>query len=252
MEDIVVETVETLQEQVAVLVSKARRLVAFTGAGISTNAGIADFRGKKGIYTTGQYPAGVFDIDVFMRDPSIFYAYVRDFIELEKGLAPTFTHSLLSRLQNDGKLTHLITQNIDGLHQKAGSRDVLELHGGYHKNLCTCCRKEYGYDVLKAKLVSESIPRCDSCGHVIKPAIVFFGEPVTAFDEARRIVSACDVLLVIGTSLAVYPAAVLPAMVQGQVAVVNRGGTPLSGGHVISVDADIDEFFRGVATILSV
>lgn len=241
------DTFKILQEKIAGLILMARALVAFTGAGISTSAGIPDFRGEKGIYTTGQYPPEVFDIEAFMRDPSVFYAYARGFVEQEPDMHPSFTHSFLARLEAAGHLTGIVTQNIDGLHQKAGSRDVIELHGGYRQNYCTRCGKQYGYEALKAKLAEAQVPRCDACSGVIKPDIVFFGEPVKAFDTARQKVSMADTLLVIGTSLTVYPAALLPSLVRGEIVIVNKGGAGLTGPNVTAVDADIDEFFRGVS-----
>jgi NAD-dependent deacetylase len=235
------------ERQVAALVLRARRLVVLTGAGISTNAGIPDFRGAGGIYTTGRYPADVFDIDRFRQDPSAFFAYARDYVAFEERVRPTFTHLLLARWEQAGRLLQVLTQNIDGLHQKAGSRAVLELHGGYQKNFCMQCRRMYDFAALKRKLAAEAIPHCDACGGVIKPDIVFFGEPVPAYEEAARIAAACDCLLVIGTSLTVYPAALLPELVRGTVVVVTKGGRAGGAPGSLQVDADIDEFFRKVA-----
>jgi NAD-dependent deacetylase len=232
---------------VAEIIKDSKALVAFTGAGISTAAGVPDFRGKNGIYTTGAYPPDVFDSDAFFRDPRGFYRYARDFLALEKTLTPTFTHRFLAGLEKDGKLQRIITQNIDGLHQKADSTHVLELHGGYGTSRCTGCAAVYTLGQLREKMSQTEVPHCDRCRGVIKPDIVFFGEPVKDFDEAERIVAAADTLLVIGTSLAVYPAAFLPRLVKGTVIAVNRGAVNLSGSPALSIDADIDRFFREVA-----
>ncbi|MHB9155842.1 MAG: SIR2 family NAD-dependent protein deacylase [Endomicrobiales bacterium] len=230
----------------AELMKKARRLVAFTGAGISTKAGIPDFRGEKGIYTTGAYGPEVFDIDLFHEDPSVFYAYARDFAGRQERMQPTFAHYFLAEQEQAGALECIITQNIDGLHQKAGARNVLELHGGYGRSYCVDCGKEYCYGELKEKMGQQGVPRCDHCAGVIKPDIIFFGEGVRSFAEAEYTVSRSDCLLVIGTSLAVYPAALLPRLARGPVIVVNKGEVNLPGKQVLAVGEECDDFFRKV------
>ena len=240
----------TLQRQVAEIIRNAGNLVALTGAGISTGAGLADFRGKKGIYSTGEYPPNVFDIDAFMKNPKIFYTYARDFIELEKTLSPTLAHRFLARLEERGMLSAVITQNIDGLHQKAGSKNVIELHGGYRKSHCTGCGQEYDYERFRKKVNDDWVPGCDSCGGVLKPDIVFFGEEVKGFADAERIVSESDALLVIGTSLVVYPVAFLPEIAKGKVVVINKGDAGVANPDAVIVDCDIDGFCKGLPALV--
>jgi NAD-dependent deacetylase len=237
--------------EVAALIGASKNTVAFTGAGISTGAGIPDFRGKKGIYATGQYPPNIFDIEAFVKNPKIFYAYGRDFLEQEKHIRPTFTHSFLSALEHCGRLSRVITQNIDGLHQKAGTGSVIEMHGGYGRSHCLSCGQEYGLAKLRAKVEQDWVPRCDSCRGVIKPDIVFFGEPVRGFEDAEAAVARCELLLVIGTSLTVHPAAFLPQYARGKIVVVNKGSVHMDNDRAVIVDEDIDAFFRQVAERLS-
>jgi NAD-dependent deacetylase len=232
------------------LMGQSRMTVALTGAGISTSAGIPDFRGPKGLYVTRQYdPDKVFDYHAFRQDPQPFYEFARDFIELEKRLKPTCAHQTLARLEENGKLHGIITQNIDALHQQAGSRNVLEMHGSFWRSFCLTCGQEYSYGQLKDMLLNHPIPHC-ICRGLIKPDIVFFGEDVKYFTEASSLAEQADLFLVIGTSCVVYPAALLPTLTQGKIIIVNRGRVHLPvAGEVLMVDADIDEFFQTVAAL---
>ena len=233
----------TLQARmVAQKISSARRTVALTGAGISTAAGIPDFRGPTGIYVTRAYSEDVFDIDVFVADPSGFYAFARDFLELNERVAPSHTHKFLARLEDADHLAAVVTQNIDGLHQKAGQRAVIEVHGGFTTTVCLACERERPTGELAEVILRGDIPRCEACGGLIKPDIVFFGEAVKGMEQAKHLVQESDLLLVIGTSLTVYPAASLPAHAGGEVVVVARGPV-LAAPGVFRVDADIDSFF---------
>ena len=238
-------------EDAAHLVKNSSRIVALTGAGISTAAGIPDFRGKNGIYTTKKYPPDVFDIDRFDRDPSAFYGFAKDFIEFGEKLEPTFTHRWLAGLEAAGKLGCVITQNIDGMHQRAGTKNIIELHGGFDKSYCRNCSAEYGFAELKNKIREEKIPKCVRCGGVIKPDIVFFGEPVKRVREAEQIVRDSDLLFVIGTSLTVYPAAALPDAAGGKVVIVSRGTDDAGNAYAGTFDCDIDGFFRGLDRTMS-
>lgn len=237
----------TQARELAGLIGRAKTLTVFTGAGISTSAGIPDFRGENGMYTQGKFTPEVFDIDTFTRDPHIFYTYAREFAKQEETIRPTFTHSFLARLEQEGRLAWIITQNIDGLHRKAGNKNIIELHGDYHRSYCLTCGVELAFGRWKDKMNREDVPHCDTCGGVIKPDIVFFKEAVKSFGKAEEIVSKCDLLLVIGSSLTVYPAALLPRLVKGQVIVINKGDVNLAGVNIKNIDADIDEFFKMVA-----
>lgn len=235
---------EQLMEQVASLIKDSSFMVALTGAGISTNAGIPDFRGEKGIYVTGEYPPTVFDYDTFVKNPKIFYTYAKDYIKAERNLQPTYAHRFLADLEQKGLLKHLLTQNVDGLHQKAGSGNVLELHGGYDNSHCINCRKEFKFNVFRDKVENGWVPQCDVCGGTIKPDIVFFGEEVGGFEKAEELVSKADLFLALGTSFSVHPVAYLPELAKGNIIAVSRGEMHISNTEAILIDQDIDEFFK--------
>ncbi len=242
----------------AEFIKTARAATALTGAGISTAAGIPDFRGPNGLYVTRRYdPEKVFDIDWFHREPHYFYEFSRDFIGLMKQTEPTFTHRFLARLERDGHLKGVITQNIDALHSEAGSEKVIELHGSYRSLRCLGCGKRRDgltYEWWDGAMEKSSRPPtvfCPDCHDVLKPEIVFFGEPVHAIGEAQQMVSECDLLLVLGSSLQVTPASLLPHCTTRTTIVVNKGHVTLSPApHRHFVAADLDIFCREVASCL--
>jgi NAD-dependent deacetylase len=236
-------------------------LVVLTGAGLSTAAGIPDFRGPSGLYATRRYnPDLVFSIDHFRRDPLLFYQFTHDFMGLAKDIRPTYTHRLLSTFEDCGLIEGVITQNIDALHFQAGSRRVIELHGSYWSASCSGCPRgdvsgltSAWWDQAMCASSRSPIVCCPVCGSVIKPDVVFFGETVQDFEEAAAMVSRCDLLLVLGSSLAVYPAAVLPKMATGTVIVVNQGEVRLPPGrNRYFIDQDLNEYFQAVAEELGV
>jgi NAD-dependent deacetylase len=236
----------TLQARlVAQHISAAQRIVALTGAGISTAAGVPDFRGPSGIYVARAYPEDVFDIDVFVADPTGFYAFARDFIALNEQIVPSHAHRFLAQLEKTGRLKAVVTQNIDGLHQKAGQRTVVEVHGGFTTSVCLSCERRCPTAESTDVILRGEIPHCGACGGLIKPDIVFFGEAVKDLDLATRLVQDSDLLVVIGSSLTVYPAAGLPAQAGGQVVVVAQGSVTVTPG-AFRVEADIDRFFEQV------
>jgi len=239
-------------ESCADLIRRSKRVVALTGAGISTAAGIPDFRGPQGLYVTRQYdPETVFDISYFHRDPEPFYDFTRDFLSAIHTIEPTFTHSFLADLEAQGKLTAVVTQNIDSLHQKAGSGNVISVHGDYWTSHCLACRKDFELARMEEMVREAPVPLC-SCGGVIKPDVVFFGEAVRDLEHAAFAVAASDLLLVLGSSLAVYPAAFLPEQAGGDVVVVNKGEVGLqAGAGRWFVEADLDEYFREVSGLLA-
>ena len=229
-------------------IRSAQRTVALTGAGISTAAGVPDFRGPEGLYVTGRYdPQATFEISGFLRDPAPFFQFTRDVLGLVVDLQPTFTHRFLAELEAAGTLQTVITQNIDPLHQRAGSRSVIAVHGGYWTSHCLACRGRFSFDDLLGLLEWSPVPHC-SCGGVVKPDVVLFGEPVYAMEEAIAAVAWADLLLVLGSSLAVYPAAWLPEAAECPVVVVNRGPVELAPApNRFFADAELDPFFREVA-----
>lgn len=237
------------------LIKDAGSVVALTGAGISTAAGIPDFRGPQGLYVTRRYdPEKVFDIDWFRHSPGDFYEFSRDLVEVVKDARPTFSHRFLAALERSGSLTAVITQNIDMLHQMAGSRRVVELHGSYHSATCLACARQHlelSYHWWRQAMTLASrapVVGCPDCGGTLKPDIVFFGELVIGFGQAQALVRQCDLLLVLGSSLQVSPASSLPRDAQGGIVVVNQGEVMLSdGSDRYFVDQDLDGYFREVA-----
>jgi NAD-dependent deacetylase len=218
-------------EELGDRIERAGHCVALTGAGVSTLSGIRDFRGPNGLYNDMDADK-LFDIDYFRRDPSFYYQRAREIVYNLKSIQPSLVHIVLARLEAQGRLKALITQNIDLLHQKAGSEHVIEVHGSPSTHYCMNCGYETGYDEAVAALESGGLPVCPECGKVLKPAITFFGEalPPEAISEAQREAGRADLMLVPGTSLKVFPAASLPSICLrsgGAVVVVNKMETPI-------------------------
>lgn len=238
-------------DELAGMIRNSPSTVALSGAGISTAAGIPDFRSPEGMYNSGKYnPDTVFDIHAFDADPSEFYAFTRDLLAVVKTLTPTFTHRFLAELEGKKLLDAVITQNIDPLHFEAGSKNVLSIHGNYHTSHCRQCGKEFSLKQLLELLDSMAIPTC-GCGGVIKPDVVFFGEAVMNMDRCTRVVEQSELLLVLGSSLVVYPAAALPNLAKGDVVVVNKSSVALAQNErTYFVQADLDEYFQQVAAAL--
>lgn len=230
----------------------ATRIAVLSGAGISTAAGVPDFRGPRGLYVTKAYdPETVFDLSAFDRDPRPFFDFSRDFLGLLATIEPTYCHRFLARLEATGKSVGIVSQNIDGLHGRAGSDRVYPMHGDYSTAHCRRCGAASTGEELAHRLRTETIPRCARCGGVLKPDVVLFGEPVRHLDAAEELIALSEVLLILGSSLAVYPAAALPDRAGGEVIVVNQGPVALRPGPgIFRADARLDEFFRAVAAAL--
>lgn len=207
-------------------IEESRSAVFFGGAGVSTESGIPDFRSVDGLYHQAfDYPPEtIISHSFYYKNPAYFYRFYREKM-LPLDFAPNVTHRVLARLEQEGHLVAVITQNIDGLHQKAGSKTVYELHGSVLRNYCTRCHRFYGPEVVKN---AADIPLCD-CGGFIKPDVVLYEE---ALDEATvaaavHAISAADLLIVGGTSLTVYPAAGLLRYYRGhRLVLINRDETP--------------------------
>jgi NAD-dependent deacetylase len=229
------------------LIRGSEQMVTLTGAGVSTAAGIPDFRGPKGLYVTRRYdPDTIFEISAFHRDPTPFYEFTRDFLGVIDTFEPTFTHRFLADLEAAGKMAAVVTQNIDSLHQKAGSKNVISVHGDYWTSHCLDCAREFDLAYMEEAVQEVEVPRC-LCGGVIKPDIVFYGEAVRDLERAAAAVASSDLLLVLGSTLLVYPAAFLPEHAGGDVVVINRGEVGLSPGpNRYFVDADLDEYLAEV------
>ena len=220
-------------------IMSAHHVAALTGAGISTLCGIPDFRGPQGLYRQPDAER-IFDIDWFDRDPSVYYRGCQELVYGLAAFAPGPVHLALKHLEDLGRLDGIATQNIDMLHQKAGSTHVYEVHGSGTLHHCRRCGDEKTFDEIRAMIERGGkcegignvfVPRC-TCGGAYKPDITFFGEalPEEAFMKAQELAIRADVMLVLGTSLTVFPAAGLPRLTLqkgGHVFIVNSQPTPL-------------------------
>ena len=200
----------------AEIVKRSRRIVAFTGAGVSTLSGIRDFRGKNGVYRQlwhGYQVEEILSLDCFRSRPELFYEWAREFVYSLDDYRPGAMHTALAHLEAIGKLPlGIYTQNIDLLHQKAGSRQVYEIHGSPANHHCLRCRFALPYDDVAPTVMAGEVPHCPKCGGVMKPDIVFYGENLDE-ELLRRgfeVFADADLALVMGSSLTVYPAAALP------------------------------------------
>ena len=212
---------------------KSRRTGVLTGAGISTLCGIPDFRGPQGLYRQPDAER-IFDVDWFDRDPSIYFRGCRELVYGLGNFTPGPVHRALRHLEDLGLLAGIATQNIDMLHQKAGSTHVWEVHGSPRLHHCRRCRREATFEEVCALIdeSSDGVARCPTCGGVYKPDITFFGEslPEEAFTRSQELAMGAEVFLVLGTSLTVFPAAGLPRLTLqggGQVFIVNAQQTAL-------------------------
>ena len=239
----------------AELLFNAQHAVVLTGAGISTLSGIPDFRSAAGLYNNPNIDAGkLFDIGYFRRDQSYYYKHSKDFLYNLGEKEPNIVHTVLAELEKRGIIHAVITQNIDLLHQKAGSKKVLELHGSPVNHRCLRCGRSWDFETIAAIVNADRIPTCDRCGGPVKPDIVFFGEslPADALSEAQREAYMADLILVLGTSLTVYPAAYVPEFTLqhgGKVAIVNRDPTHLDR-QACYVGRDLKEEFEALAAEL--
>ena len=234
----------TERETLKQWLSESENIVFFGGAGVSTESKIPDFRSTDGLYNQ-QYaypPETILSHTFYMRRPEEFYRFYRNKM-LFPDAEPNRAHKALAKLEQEGRLRAVITQNIDGLHQKAGSREVLELHGSVLRNYCTKCGKFYG---LEAVLESEGVPRC-TCGGVIKPDVVLYEEGLDqhTLQKAVYYISNADVLIIGGTSLTVYPAAGLIDYYGGKkLVLINKTATPMDGRANLVINEPIGEVFE--------
>ena len=235
-------------QQLSQMIGRARRMAFLGGAGLSTESGIPDFRSSNGVYAAlkayGRPPEELLSHDFFVRHPDVFFDYYRKYL-IRPEAKPNPAHYALARLEQQGKLTAVITQNIDELHQRAGSRNVLELHGSVYRNHCMECGKSWP---VKAVLEADGVPRC-TCGGIIKPDVVLYGEgldPAT-LTAAVEAIAAADMLLIGGTQLSVYPAAGLVDYFHGKdLAVINLSATPRDAQAALTIRRPIGEVLAEV------
>ena len=265
------DKIETLKKWVA----ESTRIVAFTGAGVSTESGIKDFRSKDGLYSEkwrpndndstesgipdfrsvdGLYnqkfeypPEVIISHSFYERKPEYFFRFYREKM-LPLGFEPNITHKCLAKWEQEGKLSAVVTQNIDGLHQKAGSKRVFELHGSVLRNYCTRCGKFYLAEFVKE---SEGIPRC-SCGGIVKPDVVLYEEGLDQDTITKSVMAIrqADLMIVAGTSLTVYPAAGLVNYYRGnRLVLINRDETPYDSQADLVFHDSLGEIFTQLAEI---
>lgn len=229
------------------VIRKAKRIVFFGGAGVSTESGIPDFRSAGGVFKKRRYaysPEYMVSHEFFYQNPEDFYDFY--FHEMVFPQAePNAAHEALAKLEAMGKLSAVITQNIDGLHQKAGSQKVLELHGSVHRNYCQRCHTFFALDEM---LKHKGVPRC-ACKGIIKPDVVLYGESLdtNVLEEALDEITKADVLIIGGTSLNVYPAAGLIRYFRGShLILINKSSTPMDSAADIVIHEPIGEVFSQV------
>ena len=231
-------------EQLQKIIDDSSRIVFFGGAGVSTESNIPDFRSADGIYHQKyKYsPEQVVSHSFFLRYPEAFYEFYKEKMMILDA-QPNAAHLKLAELETAGKLTAVVTQNIDGLHQMAGSKKVLELHGSIHRNYCTKCGKFFDAAYVKN---SEGVPRCDACGGLVKPDVVLYEESLDSqtISDAVYAISHADVLIIGGTSLAVYPAAGMIDYFRGShLVLINRSSTPRDSQADLIINDSIGEVF---------
>lgn len=243
-------------EELAQRIRSSQRIVAFTGAGVSTESNIPDFRSAGGVYESiqkayGRPPETLLSHDFFEEHPDIFYDYLRKYLVFPHA-QPNMAHKTLAALEREGMLACVVTQNIDGLHTKAGSKCVCELHGSLYRNHCVKCGKKYGLDFI---LAAKGVPHCETCGGIVKPDVVLYGEQLDAdvIDRAVDAIERADMLLVMGTSLAVYPAAGLINYYRGtNLVLINKTQTPYDGRAELVINDAAGKSMKAAADLLGI
>lgn len=227
-------------EKLSALINNSDKTVFFGGAGVSTESGVKDYRSEDGLYKTvreyGVSPETILSHSFFVSKPDIFYDFYYKYF-LEINVEPNKAHIALAEMEKKDRLSSVITQNIDGLHQKAGSKNVLELHGTTAVHYCMECGKPYPLDKLKA--LKGKVPYCEKCGGLVRPEVVLYEEPLNenVVEKAISEISTAELLIIGGTSLAVYPAAMYIRYFRGShIVLINKGETDF--------DSNADLVFR--------
>lgn len=236
----------TEQETLKKWIEESNNIVFFGGAGVSTESGIPDFRSQDGLYKQ-EYdypPETIISHSFYQRNPEEFFRFYKNKMIVTQA-KPNAAHIALAKLEEQGKLKAVITQNIDGLHQMAGSKEVLELHGSIHRNYCQRCGKFYGLDAVTG---CQGVPRC-SCGGIIKPDVVLYEEGLDqkTLQKAVKYISEADVLIIGGTSLVVYPAAGLIDYYEGsKLVLINKSATSRDSYADLVIHEPIGEVFGSI------
>jgi len=230
------------------MIDSTKKICVFTGAGISCPSGIPDFRSADGLYNqkSDSYytPEQIISHTVFMKEPELFFSFYKDKM-LYPDAKPNDAHIYFAELEKQGKQVSVITQNIDGLHQAAGSTDVVELHGSVHRNYCMECGKFYDMEYVKN---SSGVPKC-SCGGIVKPDVVLYEEPLdeNASYNAVRKISECETLIIVGTSLIVYPAASYVRYFRGKnLVLINKSSTQFDSNTDLAIYDDVVNVVHGL------
>lgn len=236
------DKIEKLQN----LIDKSNNIVFFGGAGVSTESGIKDFRSVDGLYNEKyDYPPEVIlSHTFFMNKTKDFYKFYRDKLNT-LNIEPNVTHKFLKKLEDVGKLKAVITQNIDGLHEKAGSKNVLLLHGTIYRNYCMDCNKFYGAEYI---FNNDEVPKCE-CGGIIKPDVVLYEEPLNeeVVSKAIKAIKEADLLIIGGTSLAVYPAASYINYYTGdKLVIINKDRTPYDNSADLVINEKLGDVFKNI------
>lgn len=243
-------------KKAAEFISSSRKIVVITGAGISTEAGIPDFRSPETGLWNKVNPMITFSSWGFKLRPKAFYRIGLKILPSILDAKPTLAHHFLAKLEQRNCLSFVITQNIDGLHQKAGSKKVIEIHGNLRKGHCIKCNKEYTLEEINLRIENDGIPpKCERCKKPIKPNIVLFGDPLPYEDfyKAEKGLQECDLLIIIGSSLLVYPVADLPhiAVDRGvKIIIMNLERTPFDKDATLVLRNRIDETCREINEFL--
>jgi NAD-dependent deacetylase len=240
--------------RLAALMREAQPCVVLTGAGVSTESGIPDFRSPTGIWAEFD-PLEYASIDAFRRDPAKVWSFYAPRFAMLTEAEPNDAHRALAALEDAGFVRAIVTQNIDLLHERAGSRDVIEVHGSIRTSSCRACGASYPLAEVVGLLETEAAPSCRTCGGVLKPDVVFFGELLLeeAIARATELAREAGLLLVVGSSLEVHPVAGLPletVQAGGRLAIVNRDPTPLDADAELVVHAAAGETLRAAADLL--
>lgn len=241
---------------IAELLKKSNRIVFFGGAGVSTESGVKDYRSEDGLYNTvkeyGVSPETILSHTFFMRHTETFYDFYKKYFLVEAP-KPNKAHVALARLEEMGKITGVVTQNIDGLHQAAGSRRVFELHGTIAEYYCMGCGRDFGINDVREMLGTEKVPRCPKCGGIIKPRVTLYEENLdgAVIDGAVDAIEAADLLIIGGTSLAVWPAASFVNYFRGNdIILINREPTAYDRKASVVSRGKIGEVLSGALEIM--
>jgi NAD-dependent deacetylase len=242
-------------ERLAELIESRQPCVVLTGAGVSTESGIPDFRSPTGIWAEFD-PLEYASLDAFRMDPAKVWSFYAPRFAMLTEAEPNAAHVAIAELERRGLVKAVVTQNIDLLHERAGSRDVVEVHGSIRTSSCLACGAAYPLAEVAAQLEARDAPACPECGELLKPDVVFFGEllPESAIERAYELAREADLLLIVGSALEVWPVAELPLVTRrtgGTVAIVNRGPTARDGDAELRIDGSAGETLSSVVAALA-